>query len=146
MPNTDYNIEINNNFVEESIKSLDYVLEDKRKSADYSIDIYMIANTSNLTMDIFRIINIVQNIGKIYEIKSSITDNIIEKIRLSYEDRKKNNIDNPFHNEEYLDNIKEFKDYFQKEFEELYVSNVLENNDKKLNIDYKYVNRLIRRL
>ena len=146
LPNTDYNIEINNNFVEESIKSLDYVLEDKRKSADYSIDIYMIANTSNLTMDIFRIINIVQNIGKIYEIKSSITDNIIEKIRLSYEDRKKNNIDNPFHNEEYLDNIKEFKDYFQKEFEELYVSNVLENNDKKLNIDYKYVNRLIRRL
>ena len=141
--NTDYNIEINTGFVEEAIKTLDFVLDDKRKSADYSIDIYMIGNIPNFTMDIFRIINIVQNIGKIYEISSNITDNIIERIRLIYDDKKQAH--DFSHDEEYLDNIKAFKDYFQKEFEELYISNILENDDKKLNIDYKYINRIIRR-
>ena len=140
-----YDIEINDGFINDAIKSLEYILEDKRKSSDYSINIYMIGNTSHLTMDIFRIINIVQNIGKIYEIKSSITDNIIERIRSSYEEKKSGYITDPFHDEEYLDNIREFKDYFQKLFEDIYVSKVLEKDYNGLNIDYKYVNRLVRR-
>ena len=141
----EYNTSVNNSFVEESIKTLDYILEDKRKSAEYSIDIYMIADTSNIAMDVYRIMNIVQNIGKIYEIKTSIIDNIIDKIKEHYETTNHTYINTAFHDEEYLDNIKEFKDYLQNTFENIYKTKQLENKEN-IDIDYQYIVKMARRL
>lgn len=138
----EYNIDISKSFVDDAVKTFDFILEDKRKSADYSINIYMIGSISKSSMDIYRIINIVQNIGKIYEIKNSIIDNIADRIRGSYE--VKSYINNDF--EEYLENIKEFKDLLQKEFENIYTAKVLENDTSNLNIDYHNILRLARRL
>ncbi|ELV04423.1 phosphotransferase system, phosphocarrier protein HPr, partial [Brachyspira hampsonii 30599] len=96
----------------------------KRKSADYSINIYMIDNIAmaniNSNSNMYRVINIVQTIGKIYGIKESIIDNIIERIRGDYEPSLC--INNKSNIEEYSDNLKEFKDYLQKEFESIYVA------------------------
>ncbi|WP_304333400.1 HPr family phosphocarrier protein [Brachyspira innocens] len=141
----EYDTVIINNFVEEAIKNLDYVLEDKRKSADYSINIYIMDNImkDNILMaNIYRVINIVQTIGKIYEIKESIIDNIIDRIKFDYEP----SINNKSNIEEYSDNIKEFKDLLQKEFENIYTAKVLEKDASNLNIDYHNILRLARRI
>ena len=141
----EYDTVIINNFVEEGIKNLDYVLEDKRKSADYSINIYIMDNImkDNILMaNIYRVINIVQTIGKIYEIKESIIDNIIDRIKFDYEP----SINNKSNIEEYSDNIKEFKDLLQKEFENIYTAKVLEKDASNLNIDYHNILRLARRI
>lgn len=150
----EYDTIIANNFVEESIKTLDYVLEDKRISADYSINIYMIDNTMdtalmgdniiianiNSNAKIYRAINIVQTIGKIYDIKASIIDNIIDKIRSDYEPSNKVSAD------DIKNNIKEFKDYLQKEFESIYISEVTENHDDNSTIDYQNIIKFARRI
>lgn len=141
----EYDTVIINNFVEEAIKNLDYVLEDKRKSADYSINIYIMDNImkDNILMaNIYRVINIVQTIGKIYEIKESIIDNIIDRIKFDYEP----SINNKSNIEEYSDNIKEFKDLLQKEFKNIYSAKVLEKDASNLNIDYHNILRLARRI
>lgn len=141
----EYDTVIINNFVEEAIKNLDYVLEDKRKSADYSINIYIMDNImkDNILMaNIYRVINIVQTIGKIYEIKESIIDNIIDRIKFDYEP----SINNKSNIEEYSDNIKEFKDLLQKEFKNIYTAKVLEKDASNLNIDYHNILRLARRI
>ena len=141
----EYDTVIINNFVEEAIKNLDYVLEDKRKSADYSINIYIMDNImkDNILMaNIYRVINIVQTIGKIYEIKESIIDNIIVRIKFDYEP----SINNKSNIEEYSDNIKEFKDLLQKEFKNIYSAKVLEKDASNLNIDYHNILRLARRI
>ncbi|ADG72538.1 HPr family phosphocarrier protein [Brachyspira murdochii] len=137
----EYDTVIINNFVEEAIKNLDYVLEDKRKSADYSINIYMMDDI-NSNSNKYRVINIVQTIGKIYEIKGSIVDNIIDRIKSDYEP----SINNKYNIDEYSDNIKEFKDLLQKEFENIYTSKVLEKDISNLNIDYHNILILARRL
>ncbi|PPS21984.1 hypothetical protein DJ52_07625, partial [Brachyspira murdochii] len=137
----EYDTVIINNFVEEAIKPLDYVLEDKRKSADYSINIYMMDDI-NSNSNKYRVINIVQTIGKIYEIKGSIVDNIIDRIKSDYEP----SINNKYNIDEYSDNIKEFKDLLQKEFENIYTSKVLEKDISNLNIDYHNILILARRL
>ncbi|MEI0517705.1 HPr family phosphocarrier protein [Brachyspira murdochii] len=137
----EYDTVIINNFVEEAIKPLDYVLEDKRKSADYSINIYMMDDI-NSNSNKYRVINIVQTIGKIYEIKGSIVDNIIDRIKSDYE----LSINNKYNIDEYSDNIKEFKDLLQKEFENIYTSKVLEKDISNLNIDYHNILILARRL
>ena len=141
----EYDTVIINNFVEEGIKNLDYVLEDKRKSADYSINIYIMDNImkDNILMaNIYRVINIVQTIGKIYEIKESIIDNIIDRIKFDYEP----SINNKSNIEEYSDNIKEFKDLLQKEFKNIYSAKVLEKDASNLDIDYHNILRLARRI
>ena len=141
----EYDTVIINNFVEEAIKNLDYVLEDKRKSADYSINIYIMDNImkDNILMaNIYRVINIVQTIGKIYEIKESIIDNIIDRIKFDYEP----SINNKSNIEEYSDNIKEFKDLLQKEFKNIYTAKVLEKDASNLDIDYHNILRLARRI
>ncbi|EKV55986.1 phosphotransferase system, phosphocarrier protein HPr [Brachyspira hampsonii 30446] len=140
----EYDTIVINNFVEESIKTLDYVIEDKRKSADYSINIYMMDNAENINSNsnMYRIINIVQTIGKIYEIKESIIDNIIDRIRGDYEPSLY--INNKSNIEEYSDNLKEFKDYLQKEFESIYVSVVSGKNNSS--IDYQNILKLARRI
>ncbi|WP_258222249.1 hypothetical protein [Brachyspira hampsonii] len=140
----EYDTIVINNFVEESIKTLDYVIEDKRKSADYSINIYMMDNAENINSNsnMYRIINIVQTIGKIYEIKESIIDNIIDRIRGDYEPSLY--ISNKSNIEEYSDNLKEFKDYLQKEFESIYVSVVAGKNNSS--IDYQNILKLARRI
>lgn len=141
----EYDTVIINNFVEEAIKNLDYVLEDKRKSADYSINIYIMDNImkDNILMaNIYRVINIVQTIGKIYEIKESIIDNIIDRIKFDYEP----SINNKSNIEEYSDNIKEFKDLLQKEFKNIYSAKVLEKDASNLDIDYHNILRLARRI
>ncbi|WP_304353200.1 HPr family phosphocarrier protein [Brachyspira innocens] len=141
----EYDTVIINNFVEEAIKNLDYVLEDKRKSADYSINIYIMDNImkDNILMaNIYRVINIVQTIGKIYEIKESIIDNIIDRIKFDYEP----SINNKYNIDAYSDNIKEFKDLLQKEFKNIYSAKVLEKDASNLNIDYHNILRLARRI
>lgn len=135
----EYDTVIINNFVEEAIKNLDYVLEDKRKSADYSINIYMMDDI-NSNNNKYRVINIVQTIGKIYEIKNSVIDNIIDRIKSDYEP----SINNKYNIDEYSDNIKEFKDLLQKEFENIYTAKVLEKDASNLDIDYHNILRLAR--
>lgn len=137
----EYDTVIINNFVEEAIKNLDYVLEDKRKSADYSINIYMMDDI-NSNNNKYRVINIVQTIGKIYEIKNSVIDNIIDRIKSDYEP----SINNKYNIDEYSDNIKEFKDLLQKEFENIYTAKVLEKDASNLDIDYHNILRLARRI
>lgn len=137
----EYDTVIINNFVEEAIKNLDYVLEDKRKSADYSINIYMMDDINSNTNK-YRVINIVQTIGKIYDIKNSVIDNIIDRIKSDYEP----SINNKYNIDEYSDNIKEFKDLLQKEFENIYTAKVLEKDTSNLNIDYHNILRLARRI
>ena len=95
-----------------------------------------------LMANIYRVINIVQTIGKIYEIKESIIDNIIDRIKFDYEP----SINNKSNIEEYSDNIKEFKDLLQKEFENIYTAKVLEKDASNLNIDYHNILRLARRI
>ncbi|MEI0557551.1 HPr family phosphocarrier protein [Brachyspira intermedia] len=140
----EYSLEINKTFVDESIKTLEFILDDKRKSSDYSVNIYMISNSSNLNMDLYRTINIVQNIGKIYEIEETIIDNIAYKIKENFE--YKNKINTSHNNEEYFDAIREFKEYLQKKFEAIYINKVLENDSEDSAIDYQHINLIIRRL
>ncbi|MEI0509044.1 HPr family phosphocarrier protein [Brachyspira intermedia] len=140
----EYNIETNKTFVDESIKTLEFILDDKRKSSDYSVNIYMISNASNLNMDLYRTINIVQNIGKIYEIEENIIDNIAYKIKENFE--YKNKINTSHNNEEYFDAIREFKEYLQEKFEAIYINKVLENDSEDSAIDYQHINLMIRRL
>ena len=140
----EYSLESNKTFVDESIKTLEFILDDKRKSSDYSVNIYMISNTSNLSMDLYRTINIVQNIGKIYEIEETIIDNIAYKIKENFE--YKNKINTSHNNEEYFDAIREFKEYLQEKFEAIYINKVLENDSEDSAIDYQHINLIIRRL
>ena len=140
----EYSLESNKTFVDESIKTLEFILDDKRKSSDYSVNIYMISNTSNLSMDLYRTINIVQNIGKIYEIEETIIDNIAYKIKENFE--YKNKINTSHNNEEYFDAIREFKEYLQEKFEAIYINKVLENDSEDSAIDYQHINLMIRRL
>lgn len=140
----EYSLETNKTFVDESIKTLEFILDDKRKSSDYSVNIYMISNSSNLSMDLYRTINIVQNIGKIYEIEESIIDNIAYKIKENFE--YKNKINTSHNNEEYFDAIREFKEYLQEKFEAIYINKVLENNSEDSAIDYQHINLMVRRL
>ncbi len=140
----EYSLESNKTFVDESIKTLEFILDDKRKSSDYSVNIYMISNTSNLSMDLYRTINIVQNIGKIYEIEETIIDNIAYKIKENFE--YKNKINTSRNNEEYFDAIREFKEYLQEKFEAIYINKVLENDSEDSAIDYQHINLIIRRL
>ncbi|MEI0485524.1 HPr family phosphocarrier protein [Brachyspira intermedia] len=140
----EYDIETNKTFVDESIKTLEFILDDKRKSSDYSVNIYMISNASNLNMDLYRTINIVQNIGKIYEIGENIIDNIAYKIKENFE--YKNKINTSHNNEEYFDAIREFKEYLQEKFEAIYINKVLENDSEDSAIDYQHINLMIRRL
>ncbi|KLI22931.1 HPr family phosphocarrier protein [Brachyspira hyodysenteriae] len=142
--NVQYDIETNKNFIDESIKTLDFILEDKRKSSDYSINIYMISNTSNFSLDLYRTINIVQNIGKIYEIEEKIIDNIAYKIKDNFE--HKNKINTSHNNEEYWETIREFKEYLQKKFETIYINKVLEKDSEDSVIDYQHINIMVRRL
>ena len=140
----EYSLESNKTFVDESIKTLEFILDDKRKSSDYSVNIYMISNASNLNMDLYRTINIVQNIGKIYEIEETIIDNIAYKIKENFE--YKNKINTSHNNEEYFDAIREFKEYLQEKFEAIYINKVLENDSEDSAIDYQHINLIIRRL
>ncbi|MEI0698216.1 HPr family phosphocarrier protein [Brachyspira intermedia] len=140
----EYSLESNKTFVDESIKTLEFILDDKRKSSDYSVNIYMISNTSNLSMDLYRTINIVQNIGKIYEIEETIIDNIAYKIKENFE--YKNKINTSHNNEEHFDAIREFKEYLQEKFEAIYINKVLENDSEDSAIDYQHINLIIRRL
>ena len=140
----EYSLESNKTFVDESIKTLEFILDDKRKSSDYSVNIYMISNTSNFSMDLYRTINIVQNIGKIYEIEETIIDNIAYKIKENFE--YKNKINTSHNNEEYFDAIREFKEYLQEKFEAIYINKVLENDSEDSAIDYQHINLIIRRL
>ncbi|AEM21543.1 Phosphocarrier protein HPr [Brachyspira intermedia PWS/A] len=140
----EYSLETNKTFVDESIKTLEFILDDKRKSSDYSVNIYMISNSSNLSMDLYRTINIVQNIGKIYEIEESIIDNIAYKIKENFE--YKNKINTSHNNEEYFDAIREFKEYLQEKFEAIYINKVLENDSEDSAIDYQHINLMVRRL
>ena len=140
----EYSLESNKTFVDESIKTLEFILDDKRKSSDYSVNIYMISNASNLNMDLYRTINIVQNIGKIYEIGENIIDNIAYKIKENFE--YKNKINTSHNNEEYFDAIREFKEYLQEKFEAIYINKVLENDSEDSAIDYQHINLIIRRL
>ena len=140
----EYDIEESKSFIDDSIKTLDFILEDKRKSSDYSIDIYMVSNASNFTMDVFRIINIAQNIGKIYEIGDSIIDNIEYRIKENYDHKDK--INTSHNNEEYFEAIREFKEYLQKKFESIYIDKILDKHSEDSNIDYQHINMLIRRL
>ncbi|MCZ9885911.1 HPr family phosphocarrier protein [Brachyspira hyodysenteriae] len=142
--NVQYDIETNKNFIDESIKTLDFILEDKRKSSDYSINIYMISNTSNFSLDLYRTINIVQNIGKIYEIEEKIIDNIAYKIKDNFE--HKNKINTSHNNEEYWETIREFKEYLQNKFETIYINKVLEKDSEDSVIDYQHINIMVRRL
>ncbi|WPC38552.1 HPr family phosphocarrier protein [Brachyspira hyodysenteriae] len=142
--NVQYDIETNRNFIDESIKTLDFILEDKRKSSDYSINIYMISNTSNFSLDLYRTINIVQNIGKIYEIEEKIIDNIAYKIKDNFE--HKNKINTSHNNEEYWETIREFKEYLQNKFETIYINKVLEKDSEDSVIDYQHINIMVRRL
>ena len=139
----EYDMTINEGFVNDAIKTLDYVLEDKAKSCDYSIDIYMMPSTNVSSVDLYRLINIIQNIGKIYEINEHLMDNIIEKIKENYELK---NVSKKFYsnNNEYLELVRELKDDLQKEFENVYVAKVRDN--KNISIDYKCLNRFLRRL
>ena len=139
----EYNMTINEGFVNDAIKTLDYVLEDKAKSCDYSIDIYMMPSSNVSSVDLYRLINIIQNIGKIYEINEHLMDNIIEKIKENYELK---NVSKKFYsnNNEYLELVRELKDDLQKEFENVYVAKVRDN--KNISIDYKCLNRFLRRL
>lgn len=140
----EYSLESNKTFVDESIKTLEFILDDKRKSSDYSVNIYMISNTSNFSMDLYRTINIVQNIGKIYEIEETIIDNIAYKIKENFE--YKNKINTSHNNEEYFDAIREFKEYLQEKFEAIYINKVLENDSEDSAIDYQHINLIIRRI
>ncbi|CRF33804.1 phosphocarrier protein HPr [Brachyspira suanatina] len=140
----EYDIEANKNFVDESIKTLDFILDDKRKSSDYSINIYMISNSSNFSLDLYRTINIVQNIGKIYEIEEKIIDNIAYKIKDNFE--HKNKINTSHNNEEYWETIREFKEYLQEKFEAIYINKVIENDSEEPIIDYQHINIIVRRL
>ena len=142
--NVKYDTEAADTFVNDSIKTLDFILDDKRKSSDYSVNIYMISNASNLSIDLYRAINIVQNIGKIYEIDDSIIDNIVYKIKENFE--HKNKINTAHNNEEYFETIREFKEYLQKTFEAIYINKVLENDNINSSIDYQNINRIVRRL
>ncbi|WP_300366327.1 HPr family phosphocarrier protein [Brachyspira sp.] len=140
----EYDINANESFIDDAIKTLDFILEDKRKSSDYSVNIYMISNSSNFTMDIYRVINIVQNIGKIYEIDDTVVDSIVYRIKDNYE--YKNKINTSHNNEEYLETIREFKEYLQKEFETIYLNKIFKRDSQIPNIDYQYIKRIVRRI
>ena len=140
----EYSLESNKTFADEAVKTLEFILDDKRKSSDYSVNIYMISNASNLSLDLYRTINIVQNIGKIYEIEGNIIDNISYKIKENFE--YKNKINTSRNNEEYFEAIREFKEYLQEKFEAIYINKVLENDSVDSAIDYQHINILVRRL
>ncbi|MDO7020837.1 HPr family phosphocarrier protein, partial [Brachyspira innocens] len=55
-------------------------------------------------------------------------------------------INNKSNIDEYSDNIKEFKDILQKEFENIYTAKVLEKDTSNLDIDYHNILRLARRI
>ncbi|HJH55637.1 MAG TPA: HPr family phosphocarrier protein, partial [Brachyspira hyodysenteriae] len=89
-------------------------------------------------------INIVQNIGKIYEIEEKIIDNIAYKIKDNFE--HKNKINTSHNNEEYWETIREFKEYLQNKFETIYINKVLEKDSEDSVIDYQHINIMVRRL
>ena len=135
-----YNTEYINKIIKESVKTLDYILKNKRELSYNISNIYL--NNFNYANIKSSIISIINNISVIYELEYKlINDDLI-----SFASKISNSIgENLLSGMGSSGNIliQNIINYFQKQFEYAYISSIIGEDSPIIEYDFNYIKRFI---